>query len=180
MAATFQVLLPSLKWWLLIFLSKRGISPVTHISCLFCLSLGSFYIKNLVCIKRKPKVVCCSFCSYEVYHVSINLGWKDQMFGFLERDENSSLVGISNSISSQPLITTLIHHKPTCHNDPSVSISSSVVAEIRQGFVGWLLLFTVTVTQALKWSACIVWPSCRAHRFAACLLYLGSALQGSC
>lgn len=69
------------------------------------------------------------------------------MFGFLERDENLP-GGISNSISSQPLITTLIHHKPTCHNDPSVSISS-VVVEIRQGFVGRLLLFTVTVTQAL-------------------------------
>lgn len=80
------------------------------------------------------------------------------MFGFLERDENSSLVGISNSTSSQPLITMLVHHKPTRHNDPSVSISSAVVVKMRRGFVGWSVLFTDTVTGALKRSARISWP----------------------
>lgn len=68
------------------------------------------------------------------------------MFGFLERDENSSSVGISNPTSSQPLITMLIHHKPTCHNDPSVSISPSVVVEIRQGSAGWSLLLSHSKT----------------------------------
>lgn len=80
------------------------------------------------------------------------------MFSFPERHENSSLVGISSSTSSQPLITMLIHHKPTRHNDPSGSISLSVVVKTGRGFVGWLLLFTGIVTRALKRSAHIMWP----------------------
>lgn len=42
--------------------------------CLFCLSLGSFYIKNLASIKlnfSKSKVLCSSFCSYKGYCVSV-------------------------------------------------------------------------------------------------------------
>lgn len=94
--------------------------------CLFCLPLGSFYIKCLVFIKLQiqihlqlllfiQRLLCFYQSGMKVPNACLSAERSELLLA-----EDQTPTSLPKLAILWPLITMLIHHKPTPHNDPSV------------------------------------------------------------